>query len=125
MASFREGSAGFLVVELSQRVLPGRVVLGGQADPAGHLARQHGLPNLEYRLGDIEEIPIDSKSVDLAVFSQALHHAADPAGALGEAHRILKKGGSLIVLDLLQHSFEQARDLYADTHLGFAEVELA
>ena len=89
------------------------------------LAKQHDLPNLEYRLGDIEEIPIDSRTVDLAIFSQALHHATDPLKALTEGHRILRKGGTLIVLDLLQHSFDKARDLYADTHLGFPEADLA
>jgi ArsR family transcriptional regulator len=88
------------------------------------LARDNDLPNLEYRLGDIESPPIDDHSVDLAILSQALHHAAKPAVALSEAHRILKPGGRLIVLDLLQHSFEKARELYFDTWLGFAEVEL-
>lgn len=89
------------------------------------LAREHGLDNLEYRLGDIEKPPIDDESVDLALLSQALHHAAYPERALRETHRILKPGGRLVVLDLLQHTFEQARELYADTHLGFAEVEIA
>ena len=89
------------------------------------LAKEHGLTNLEYRLGDIEEVPIEEKSVDLAFLSQALHHAADPSRALREAHRILKPRGRLVILDLMQHSFEKARELYADTHLGFAEVEIA
>ena len=89
------------------------------------LARENDLPNLEYRLGDIESPPIDDKSVDLAFLSQALHHAANPARALREVHRILKPRGRLVILDLLQHSFDKARELYADTHLGFAEVEIA
>ena len=89
------------------------------------LARENDLPNLEYRLGDIESPPIDDRSVDLAFLSQALHHAANPARALREVHRILKPRGRLVILDLLQHSFDKARELYADTHLGFAEVEIA
>jgi ArsR family transcriptional regulator len=89
------------------------------------LAKEHSLPNLEYRLGDIEEIPIDDASVDLAFFSQALHHAAHPPKALTDAHRILKPGGTLVILDLHQHSFDKARELYADTWLGFPEAELA
>ncbi len=88
------------------------------------LAKQHGLENLEYRLGDIEDAPVEADSVDLAIFSQALHHAEKPARALAEAYRVLKPGGTLVVLDLLQHNFEQARELYYDTWLGFSEVEL-
>ena len=88
------------------------------------LAKEHGLNNLEYRLGDIEEPPIDDASVDLTIFSQALHHAEHPERAIASAYRILASGGTLVILDLLQHSFDQARDLYADTWLGFSEVEL-
>ncbi len=88
------------------------------------LAAEHGYTNLEYRHGDIGSPPIDSDSVDLALFSQALHHAARPAAAVEEAYRITRPGGTVVVLDLLKHDFEEARELYADTHLGFSEVEL-
>ncbi len=88
------------------------------------LAKKHGFKNLEYRLGDIEEPPIDKSSIDLAIFSQALHHATHPERAIAGAHRILRKGGRVVVLDLLSHRFEKARDLYADHWLGFSEVQL-
>jgi ubiquinone/menaquinone biosynthesis C-methylase UbiE len=88
------------------------------------LAREHGFKNLEYRLGDIEAPPIEPGAVDLALFSQALHHANNPARAIAAAHRLLKPGGRIAVLDLLAHQFEQARELYADTWLGFSEAEL-
>ena len=88
------------------------------------LAREHGFKNLEYRLGDIQEPPIDANSVDLAIFSQALHHAPAPARAAAAARRILKPGGRVVILDLLAHNFEQARELYADLWLGFSELEL-
>ena len=90
----------------------------------GNLAREHGWKNLEYRLGDIEDPPIEDESVDLALFSQALHHASSPQKAVSAAHRILRNGGRVIILDLASHSHEQARELYADVWLGFSEVEL-
>ena len=88
------------------------------------LAKKHSFKNLEYRLGDIEEPPIANNSVDLAILSQALHHAIHPQQAIGAAHRILKRGGRLVILDLLSHRFERARELYADHWLGFSEVQL-
>lgn len=88
------------------------------------LATRHGIDNLDYTLGDIENVPLKDKSVDLALLSQALHHAQHPAKALSEAYRILKPGGRLVVLDLREHSFEKARELYADLWLGFAENQI-
>jgi ubiquinone/menaquinone biosynthesis C-methylase UbiE/DNA-binding transcriptional ArsR family regulator len=88
------------------------------------LARKHGFKNLEYRLGDIQDPPIEKRTVDLAIFSQALHHAIRPERALVAAHRLLKKNGRVVILDLLAHRFEKARELYADHWLGFSEVQL-
>ena len=88
------------------------------------LAAENGLTNLEYRLGDLEEPPIEAESIDLAFFSQSLHHALHPGRAVAAAHRLLKPGGRIVVLDLKRHGFEQAREMYADTWLGFSEVEL-
>jgi len=88
------------------------------------LAKKNGLANLSYKLGDIEQVPLADKSVDLAILSQALHHAAHPQRAVDEAFRILKPGGQLLVLDLKDHTFEKARELYGDLWLGFKESEL-
>jgi ubiquinone/menaquinone biosynthesis C-methylase UbiE len=89
-----------------------------------HLARKHGIANMEYRLGDLEDVPIRTGTVDLAFLSQALHHARHPQRAVEEARRILKPGGRIAVLDLNRHHFEEAREMYADVWLGFTELEL-
>ena len=119
-----EGTLAQLLAQRARKVIavdhsPKMVEFGAQ------LAKDHDLPNLEYRLGDIEKIPIDERSIDLVIFSQALHHAARPPRALAEARRIIRPGGTLVILDLLQHAFDKARDLYSDIWLGFAEAELA
>jgi ubiquinone/menaquinone biosynthesis C-methylase UbiE/DNA-binding transcriptional ArsR family regulator len=88
------------------------------------LAQKHHVENLEYRQGDMEELPISEDEVDLAFFSQSLHHAQHPERAVAEAWRILKSGGRIAVLDLVRHQFEEARELYADLWLGFSELEL-
>jgi ubiquinone/menaquinone biosynthesis C-methylase UbiE/DNA-binding transcriptional ArsR family regulator len=88
------------------------------------LARKNDLANLAYKLGDIEEVPLPDRSVDLAILSQALHHAQHPQQAVNEAFRILRPGGQLLLLDLNEHAFEKARELYADVWLGFKESAL-
>jgi ubiquinone/menaquinone biosynthesis C-methylase UbiE len=103
-----------IAIDISERM----VEVGAQ------LAKDQGFTNLEYRIGDLEEPPIADNSIDLAIFSQALHHANSPQKAIAAAGRILRKGGRLVILDLLAHGFEQARELYADLWLGFSEVEL-
>ncbi|MES2657889.1 MAG: metalloregulator ArsR/SmtB family transcription factor [Verrucomicrobiota bacterium] len=119
-----EGTLAQLLAQRAEKViavdLSPKMVEFGQ-----DLATRNGLTNLEYRIGDIEEPPIEDGSLDLALLSQALHHAEHPQRAIDSAFRILKPGGRLIVLDLLQHHFEEARELYADRWLGFSESDLA
>jgi ubiquinone/menaquinone biosynthesis C-methylase UbiE/biotin operon repressor len=118
-----EGTLSQLLAKNARKVIaidnsPKMVEFGSQ------LAKKHGFKNLEYRLGDIEDPPIANNAIDLAILSQALHHAIHPQKAIAAAHRILKRGGRLVILDLLSHRFERARELYADHWLGFSEVQL-
>jgi ArsR family transcriptional regulator len=87
-------------------------------------AKKMGLKNLEFRLGDLQNPPIEPQSVELVVLSQALHHAEEPARAVNAAYRILRPGGEVMILDLLQHNFEKAHELYGDRWLGFPESDL-
>jgi ubiquinone/menaquinone biosynthesis C-methylase UbiE len=72
--------------------------------------------------GDLEALPLPDASVDAAFLSQALHHAAQPDAAVREAARILKPGGTLVLLDLVRHSHEWVREQFADQWLGFEPI---
>jgi ArsR family transcriptional regulator len=87
-------------------------------------ARKNGLKNLEFRLGDLQNPPVEPNSVDLVVLSQALHHAEKPDEAIKAAYQMLVPGGQLLLLDLARHKFERAHELYGDRWLGFAESDL-
>ena len=87
-------------------------------------AKKNGLKNLEFRLGDLQNPPIEADSVDLVILSQALHHAEDPAKAIAAAHKILRPRGQILILDLLKHNFDKAQQLYGDRWPGFAESDL-
>ncbi|MBU6410543.1 MAG: metalloregulator ArsR/SmtB family transcription factor [Verrucomicrobia bacterium] len=87
-------------------------------------ARKNGLKNLEFRQGDLQNPPIEPDHVDIVILSQALHHAQAPCAAIAGAYKILKRGGQILILDLLKHNFEDARRLYGDLWLGFGESDL-
>lgn len=118
-----EGTVAELLARRASRVIAvdssGKMVEYGTS-----LAREHGVQNLEYRLGDLEALPIGDAEVDVALFSQSLHHANHPEVALAEAYRILKPEGRVVILDLLKHHVEEVRALYAHLWLGFSKAEL-
>jgi len=118
-----EGAVAFLLARRAVRVYavdssPQMVEYGRR------LAAERGVRNVEYRLGDLESLPLEAASVDVAFFSQSLHHAQHPERAVKEARRILRPGGRVVILDLARHHHEEARELYADEWLGFTEAEM-
>jgi ArsR family transcriptional regulator len=118
-----EGAFALLLAQRAKKV----IAVDSSAkmiEVAREQALRHGVKNIDYRLGDMEEIPIADGEVDLVFFSQSLHHALHPARALEEARRILAPGGRIVILDLVKHRFEEARELYADEWLGFSEADL-
>ncbi|MFP5234498.1 MAG: ArsR/SmtB family transcription factor [Acidobacteriota bacterium] len=118
-----DGSFALLLSQSAERVI---AVDSSEKmlDVGREQAQRAGVANVEFRLGDMEEVPIDAASMDVVFFSQSLHHAMHPAKAMEEAARILRPGGRIVILDLAKHRFEEARELYADEWLGFGEAEL-
>jgi SAM-dependent methyltransferase len=88
------------------------------------LARRRRVSNVVWKQGELEKLPIKDAMVDVAMLSQALHHARDPASAVAEAVRVTASGGRVLVLDLRAHQEEWVRDKLGDRRLGFADEEL-
>lgn len=88
------------------------------------LAARRRARNIEWKRGDLERLPLADASADVALLSQALHHAADPAAALSEAFRVLRPDGRLLILDLRTHGEEWVRTTLGDRWLGFSDEQL-
>jgi SAM-dependent methyltransferase/biotin operon repressor len=88
------------------------------------LADRRGVTNTAWKRGDMERLPLEDASTDIALLSQALHHAVAPASAVSEGVRILRPGGHLLVLDLREHDQAWVRDRVGDRWLGFKDEEL-
>ena len=93
-------------------------------DRARELASRRKVSNVTWKKGELEKLPLGDASVDLALMSQALHHAADPAKALKEAARILAPGGRVLVLDLREHDERWVKDRLGDRWPGFSDPAL-
>jgi ArsR family transcriptional regulator len=118
---------GYLTIEAAR--FARRVIAVDRSDAvlarAQDLARRRGLKNIQWKRGDIEALPLRDASVDLALLSQTLHHADDPSRALGEAVRIVRPGGRVLVLDLRSHDQAWVRERLDDRWLGFDDEEVA
>jgi ArsR family transcriptional regulator len=91
---------------------------------ARELARRRRVRNILWRRGELESLPVADRSVDVAMLSQALHHAEDPGRALAEAARIVTPGGHVLLLDLRKHDQLWVRERLGDRWLGFDDAEL-
>jgi SAM-dependent methyltransferase len=88
------------------------------------LARRRRVSNVIWKKGELEKLPIKDASVDVAMLSQALHHAHDPARAVAEAERVTLPGGRVLLLDLRAHQEDWVRAKLGDRRLGFDDAEL-
>lgn len=79
---------------------------------------------IDLRIGAIEHLPMKDGEADAAVINMVLHHLASPYEGITESNRILKKGGSLIIVDLEKHSNEEMRAKFGHRWLGFFSEEM-
>lgn len=117
---------GYLTVEASRWAAS--VVAIDRSEAVLARAREFGrrrrATNVTWQPGDLENLPLDDASVDVALLSQALHHAADPAKAVAEAARVVVPGGRVLVLDLREHQEDWVRTKLGDRALGFSEDQI-
>lgn len=117
---------GYLTIEASR--FASRVIAVDRSaevlQRARALAARRRVSNVTWKRGELEKLPLADGAVDIALFSQALHHAANPARALAEGVRILVPGGRVLVLDLREHDQAWVRERLGDRWLGFSREQL-
>ena len=117
---------GYLTVEAARWA--SKVIAVDRSDVvlarARALARRRRVTNVIWKKGELEKLPMRDASVDVAMLSQALHHAQQPARAVAEAARITAPGGRVLLLDLRTHQEEWVRAKLGDRRLGFDDEEL-
>jgi ubiquinone/menaquinone biosynthesis C-methylase UbiE/DNA-binding transcriptional ArsR family regulator len=87
-------------------------------------SRLGGTTNTELRRGTLEALPIEDQSLDAATMVLVLHHLPSPALAIGEAHRVLKSGGRLLIVDMAPHEREEYRRQMGHVWLGFSQDQI-
>jgi ArsR family transcriptional regulator len=118
---------GYLTVETARwaRLVTAVDRSAGVLARAKALAARKKVSNITWKKGELEQLPIEDGSIDVALLSQALHHAAEPAAALSEAARVLKPGGRLLILDLRPHDETWVREKLGDRWFGFSDEHLS
>ena len=89
-------------------------------------ARQRvgGARNVDLRQGDLEGLPIESGELDAAMLSLVLHYSPSPARALAEVGRALRKGGRVLIVEMLPHDRQEYQQQMGHVWLGFSEKQI-
>ena len=99
-------------LDISERVL----------DAARH--RLDRFANVDFRLGDMHELPFESDRFDVVLLLHALTYAKRPEAAIREAARVLRPGGALAAVTLVAHEHRKIARAYDHVNLGFAAAEI-
>ena len=84
-----------------------------------------GADNIDFRSGDLRELPMANGEADLAIAMLVLHHVPDPATALGEINRVVKPEGRVLVVEQQTHRCEAFREMMGGRWWGFERSRLA
>ena len=115
---------GFITEGLLRKGL--RVIAVDQSDAMMNEIRRkfQGGEEIDCRVGEAEQLPIEDGAVDYVFANMYLHHVEAPSIAIREMARILKPGGILVVTDLDKHNFDFLRIEHHDRWLGFKREDV-
>ena len=101
------------------------IAVDGSSDMLDAARRRLGdLPNVEFRNGTLEGLPIDDRQLDIAMMALVLHHLPDPGRALAECARVLKSRGRALIIDMLPHDRAEYQQQMGHVWLGFPERQM-
>ena len=84
-----------------------------------------GITKASVRHADILNLPFEAQDFDVVTIHQVLHFFDQPEIAIGEAARMLRPGGRLVIIDLAPHGLEYLRDEHAHVRLGFSHQSMS
>ena len=109
---------GFLT-EVAAKIAAKVIALDFSRGMSEEAIAKMGSGNVEFRIGNVESMPLQDSSVDAVIGNMVLHHCPHPETAISEISRVLKPGGRIAISDLQEHSHEWLRKEHADLWLGF------
>ena len=80
--------------------------------------------HVSFEIGDMHSLPVADSSFDTVLLMHALTYTSEPATVLNETARVLKPGGKLLAVTLLEHQHEKAVEPYNHVNLGFSTSQL-
>jgi ArsR family transcriptional regulator len=86
--------------------------------------RLAAFPSVDFRLGQLETLPIEDGTLDVTIMALVLHHLSDPAHALAESARVLKRSGRTLIIDMLPHDRAEYQQQMGHVWLGFPEKQM-